>query len=160
MPSRTRTGVLAKRCTTSRRRRWPSNRPRTPRPLSAPRSKARSFLAEGIAYPLDPGGLTPNRVVLFSTGVELDPSAKLHPAVATGLARRSKGVNRYQVYMTTACRQQWKNLLIELRRRGLEPEPAAEWLREFTTRLREGPPGDNQARIKKCEAYGTDARFE
>src|SRR5260221_720400 len=44
MLSSVRTGPLAKRCTTSSLSRSPSNRPRTPRPLSAPRSKASSFL--------------------------------------------------------------------------------------------------------------------
>src|SRR5438876_423569 len=44
MVSRVRTPPLGKRWMTSSRIRWPSKRPRTPRPLSAPRSKARSFL--------------------------------------------------------------------------------------------------------------------
>src|SRR5262249_51069426 len=38
------TAPLGKRWTTSRRSAFPSNRPRMPRPLSAPRSNARNFL--------------------------------------------------------------------------------------------------------------------
>src|SRR5262249_51970844 len=43
-----RAAPLGKRWTTSRRSCGPSSSPRTPRPLSAPRSKARIFLAVGM----------------------------------------------------------------------------------------------------------------
>src|SRR3954463_7611877 len=55
-PSGSRTGRLAKRCTTSTSTRAPSKRPRTTRPLSAPRSiAAKSVKVEDLGQPHEAG---------------------------------------------------------------------------------------------------------